>query len=155
MMLVPGETLSGTYPAVPDSVGAARNVLTDFAREAGASDEQLHAIRLAASEAITNAIIHAYERPERGEVHVSASYIEGELWLLIADAGHGMHPRPYSPGLGLGLALIAQVADDLQIISRGSGGTELRMRFDLLVGPPGPVRTSDFSAHNRRETIAR
>jgi anti-sigma regulatory factor (Ser/Thr protein kinase) len=147
-MLVPGETLSASYPAVPDSVGAARGVLTEFARDAGAGEHQLQAIRLAASEAITNAIIHAYERAEHGEVHVSASYIEGELWLLIADAGHGMRPRENSPGLGLGLALIAQLADDFQILSRGSGGTELRMRFNLAARPPAPAGGS----HRPRRT---
>jgi serine/threonine-protein kinase RsbW len=149
MMLVPGETLSASYPAVADSVATGRSVLTDFARDAGASDEQLHAIRLAASEAITNAVMHAYEQANRGEVHVSASYIEGELWLLIADTGHGMRPRTNSPGLGLGLALIAQLADDFQILSRGAGGTELRMRFDLTVGPPARPRTPGSSARNR------
>jgi serine/threonine-protein kinase RsbW len=156
MMLVPGETFSASYPAVSDSVAAARNVLTDFAGAAGADEDQLHAIRLAASEAITNAIIHAYEQPARGEVHVSASYVEGELWLLIADAGHGMRARANSPGLGLGLALIAQIADDFQILSRGSGGTELRMRFDLSVSAPPRVRTQGCPARNRRrQPIAR
>jgi serine/threonine-protein kinase RsbW len=147
-MLVPGETLSASYPAVSDSVATARKVLTDFAREAGAADEQLHAIRLAASEAITNAIVHAYEQGEPGQVHVSASYVEGELWLLIADAGHGLRARANSPGLGLGLAVIAQLVDDFQILSR-AGGTELRMRFDLSATPP-PVKPSGDSAHRRR-----
>lgn len=150
-MLVPGETLTASYPAMPDSVAAARKVLTAFAREAGATDEQLHAIRLAASEAITNAIIHAYEQPGQGEVHVSASYIEGELWLLIADAGHGMRARANSPGLGLGLALIAQLADDFQILSRGSGGTELRMRFNLSRRPE--TRTNSSGTSNRNSQL--
>lgn len=155
MMLVPGETFSASYPAVPGSVATARSVLTDFAREAGAGEEQLHAIRLAASEAITNAIIHAYDRADRGQVHVSASYVEGELWVLIADTGEGMHPRPNSPGLGLGLALIAQLADDFQILSRGSSGTELRMRFNLTPAPPKQPRSSGSSARNRCEAVAR
>ena len=155
MMLVPGETLSASYPAVPDSVGTARNVLTDFAREAGADEDQLHAIRLAASEAITNAIIHAYERAERGEVHVSASYVEGELWLLIADAGHGLRPRENSPGLGLGLALIAQLSDDFQILTRGSGGTELRLRFDLAKRPPSRPSGSRRSGLTCHQLVTR
>lgn len=155
-MLVPGETLSASYPAIPDSVGTARNVLTDFAREAGAGEEQLQAIRLAASEAITNAVIHAYALAEHGHVHVSASYIEGELWVLIADSGHGMRPRENSPGLGLGLALIAQLADDFQILSRGSGGTELRMRFNLVARTPArPSGSCSNSGRSRRHLIAR
>lgn len=147
-MLVPGETFSASYPAEPDTVKAARNSLTAFAREAGADEEQLQSIRLASSEAITNAVMHAYERAEHGEVHVSASYIEGELWLLIADAGHGMRPRNNSRGLGLGLALIAQLADDFQILSRGSGGTELRLRFDISAGNERQHRTAGGAAHH-------
>jgi anti-sigma regulatory factor (Ser/Thr protein kinase) len=151
MMLVPGETLSLSYPAVADSVGAARTVLTEFARDAGAGEDQLQAIRLAASEAITNAIIHAYEQTEQGEVHVCASYIEGELWLLISDGGSGLRPRENSPGLGLGLALIAQLADDFQILSRGSGGTELRMRFNLPARHPAPTGGSHRPGRTRRQ----
>ena len=128
---MPGETLNETYPAAPESVAQARNALGDFAREAGADDEQLDAIRLAASEAVTNAVMHAYQESRRGMVQVSATYVEDELWMLIADAGDGLRPRAKSPGLGLGLVLIAQLADDFQILSRGSGGTELRLRFRL------------------------
>ncbi|MBV8431206.1 MAG: ATP-binding protein [Solirubrobacterales bacterium] len=130
-MLVPGETFCASYPAVPDAVADARNALTDFARDAGADSERLEAVRLAASEAVTNAVMHAYQTGERGAVQVSASYVESELWLLVADAGNGLRPRSNSPGLGLGLALIAQLADEFQILSRGSGGTELRLRFRL------------------------
>jgi stage II sporulation protein AB (anti-sigma F factor) len=130
-MLIPGETFSESYPAAPDAVAQARTALTDFARNAGANQEQLDAVRLATSEAVTNAVMHAYDRGQKGTVQVSASYIENELWLLVADAGHGLRPRSNSPGLGLGLALIAQLADEFQILSRGSGGTELRLRFKL------------------------
>lgn len=130
-MLIPGETFSESYPAVPQAVADARNALTDFARDAGADEERLEAVRLATSEAVTNAVMHAYEGGEPGTVQVNASYVENELWLLIADAGNGLRPRSNSPGLGLGLALIAQLADEFQILSRGSGGTELRLRFKL------------------------
>ena len=44
-----------------------------------------------------------------------------------------------APGLGLGLALIAQLADDFQIHSRGTGGTELQMRFNLHARKPRPA----------------
>ncbi len=104
-----------------------------FAQGAGADPEQLDAVRLATSEAVTNAVMHAYDSGEKGHVQVSASYVENELWLLIGDTGKGLRPRSKSPGLGLGLALIAQLADEFQILSRGSGGTELRLRFKLAV----------------------
>src|SRR5579864_1923586 len=129
-MLLPGDTFTESYPAVPEAVGEARNALTAFAREAGANHEQLEAVRLVTSEAVTNAVLHAYRNREEGTVHVSASYVADELWLLVSDTGGGMQTENDSPGLGLGLVLIAQLADDLQILSRGSG-TELRLRFNL------------------------
>jgi anti-sigma regulatory factor (Ser/Thr protein kinase) len=153
-MLIPGETFSTSYPAVPEAVATARNTLAEFARRAGAGEERLQAIRLAASEAVTNAVLHAYLLSERGEVHVSASYVEGELWVLISDAGHGMRRRDDSPGLGLGLALVAQLADEFQILSRGSGGTELRMRFDLPPVRPEPVEPSIRPARANRSQLS-
>ena len=130
-MLDTDQGFATTYPAVADSVADARNALTEFAVAAGARGERLEAIRLAASEAVTNAVLHAYEGGRRGVIQLSASYVHGEFWLLIADDGTGLRPRGPHSGLGLGLALIAQLADEFQILSRSTGGTELRMQFRL------------------------
>ena len=119
-----------TYPATPDSVPEARARVADFALAAGATPTQVDAVRLAASEAVTNAVLHAY-RDEPGSIYVNAAVVAGELWVLISDDGCGLEPRPDRPGLGLGLGLISQVSDDFAIVSRASGGTEVRMRFDL------------------------
>jgi stage II sporulation protein AB (anti-sigma F factor) len=149
-MLIPGETFTASYPALPEAVADARNALTSFAREAGADAERLEAVRLATSEAVTNAVMHAYEGGERGTVQVNASYVENELWLFIADAGNGLRPRSNSPGLGLGLALIAQLADEFQILSRGSGGTELRLRFKLEPAKRRPGRPERSNGHRSK-----
>lgn len=154
-MLAPGETFSACYPAVPSSVASARTDLTEFARQAGGSEEEVQSVRLAASEAVTNAVVHAYELGDRGEVNVSASYVEDELWVLVGDTGHGMRARDDSRGLGLGLALIAQMADEFQILNRGSGGTELRMRFNLASAGGGAERRPGCGADRRRQLIRR
>jgi two-component sensor histidine kinase len=57
--------------------------------------------------------------------------------VQVADEGGGLAPRVDSPGLGLGLILIAQACDELDIIKREGGGTELRMRFGLNGRGPG------------------
>ncbi len=115
--------------------------MADFALAAGATGACLEAIRLAASEAITNAVVHAYSAPG-GTINVSASCLPDEFWLLVSDDGEGLRPSRHSRGLGLGLAVIAQLADELQIISRSSGGTQLQMRFKLeaagSAGAPNP-----------------
>ena len=119
-----------SYPATADSVRAARQALARFASEAGVPAEQVEAIRLATSEALTNVVLHAYER-DAGEMHVDVNVIPGELAVQIADEGAGLQPRIDKRGLGLGLALIAQACDELDIVKRAGGGTELRMRFGL------------------------
>jgi serine/threonine-protein kinase RsbW len=119
-----------SYPAVAESVPVARRAITACAAEAGARPDQLHAIELAVSEALTNVVLHAY--PWRtGEIHVTARAAGNELWVLIADNGCGMYAGRDTDGLGLGLALISQMTDGFSVVGRSSGGTELRLRFAL------------------------
>ena len=129
------KTLSLTFRAEPDSVSSARAALGDFAREAGAESRQVDAVRLASSEALTNSVLHAY-RAEPGSVYVTAALVAEELWVLVADDGCGLEPRAGRPGLGLGLGLIAQLSDELAIVPRAGGGTEVRMRFNLIRTEP-------------------
>lgn len=122
--------LAESYPAVAGSVPRARDALVALARAAGANQEKLDAVRLAASEALTNAVLHAYAGGP-GEVHVTAAANDGELWMLIADDGSGLTARTTKPGLGMGLALIACVTDYFAVVKRSGGGTEVRMRFAI------------------------
>jgi anti-sigma regulatory factor (Ser/Thr protein kinase) len=137
--------LKRSYPALGSSVGEARTALGAYAREVGARGEQLEAILLAASEALSNAVRFAYPARD-GHVHLNAWVAAGELWVLIADNGCGLHAGAESDGLGLGLALISKMCDGLSIVERSCGGTELRLRFDLRtagsVGRPGPAATA-------------
>lgn len=119
-----------SYPAEPASVSAARQAIAECAAAAGATDEQLDSIRLASSEALTNAVRYAY-RARVGHVHVTARVAGGELWVLITDNGCGFHTGQESDGLGLGLALISQSTDGFSVMERSTGGTELRLRFRL------------------------
>jgi serine/threonine-protein kinase RsbW/stage II sporulation protein AB (anti-sigma F factor) len=148
------KTLSITYQAEPDSVPSARRALSDFAVAAGAEPRQVEAVRLASSEALTNAVVHAY-RGGPGSVYVTAAVVSDELWVLIADDGCGLEPRPDRPGLGLGLGLIAQVSDRLAVVPRATGGTEVRMRFNLVGAGQdrGSVSSACSPASSRFSTI--
>ena len=122
--------LKRSYPALGSSVGEARAALGAYAREIGARGDQLEAIRLAASEALSNAVRFAY--PARiGHIHLNAWVAAGELWVLITDNGCGLHAGAASDGLGMGLALISRLCDGFSIVERSSGGTEVRLRFEL------------------------
>jgi anti-sigma regulatory factor (Ser/Thr protein kinase) len=143
------ETISKSYAAVPESLGAARREVAALAHAAGATPEQVDEIRLATSEAVTNAIVHAY-RDRPGAIQFTAAVAGGELWVLVADDGAGIHQGGGKSGLGLGLTLIAQACDELTIVNRSNGGTELHMRFRLGAAPPAADdqrRGSVSSAH--------
>jgi anti-sigma regulatory factor (Ser/Thr protein kinase) len=126
-----GEALNESYPAVPEAVPVARQALTTAATSAGASGERLEEIRLAVSEALTNAVLHAYRNGDIGRFYVTAAVASGELWVLIGDDGRGLHDWNDSRGLGIGLSLISGLSDDFAIVTRASGGTEVQMRFDV------------------------
>ena len=123
---------SEDFPAEPPSVSAIRHTLQDWAREAGVREEVISAVGLAVSEAATNAVVHAYaDHPEGGTVAVEAGIDDDVLWVKVCDQGRGMRPRPDSPGLGLGLPLIAQMTTAFEVHEGDAGGTDVRMRFAL------------------------
>ena len=128
----PPSPLRRSLPAVPGSVPELRSALADFARSAGASPTVLEQIRLAVSEAVTNVVLHAYVgAPAPGPVHIAADVESSSLNVVVADDGRGMVPRLDSPGLGLGLALIAHAAENLDVHDGDPAGTRLRMTFPL------------------------
>lgn len=124
--------LERSVPAEPAAVRGLRRELSRYATALGAVETVRHAVELAVTEAVTNAVIHAYVGQAAGQVLVEAWQEEGHLYVLVCDDGCGMRPRLDSPGLGLGLNLIAQMADDMRIADRpDTPGTRLSMRFSL------------------------
>ncbi len=64
-------------------------------------------------------------------MEVVASMGEDALIVLVRDWGRGIRPRPDSPGLGLGLSLIAALAESVQLGHDGKEHTEVRMTFTV------------------------
>jgi anti-sigma regulatory factor (Ser/Thr protein kinase) len=137
-----GEALAKSYRALPESVPVARRELTAVAVRAGAYGERLEEIRLAVSEALTNAVVHAYRHGDPGSFHVTAAIASDELWVLVGDDGRGLHAWNDSRGLGIGLSLISGLSDDFAIVTRAGGGTEVQMRFDVTTTGSGPRRVN-------------
>lgn len=116
-------------PATPSSVTTARHAVAEFCN-GHALDHG--AVALAVTEAVANAVLHAYRDGDPGLVYVAASLDDGTLAVVISDYGRGMAPRTDSPGIGVGLALIANLTDAMQVEHDG-GGTRLIMRFARAV----------------------
>jgi anti-sigma regulatory factor (Ser/Thr protein kinase) len=120
-------------PALAENVGTLRAAVVAFARARGASVKECEQIALAVSEALSNSVLHAYTGTEEpGPVTVEALSKGRALIVIVSDEGSGMVPRLDSPGLGIGLPLIAQMTDRLDIEDRdGRPGVCLRMTFAL------------------------
>jgi anti-sigma regulatory factor (Ser/Thr protein kinase) len=125
-------SFEATFPSTPSGVGAMRREVAAFAHRAGMDEDGIGAVRLAVSEAATNAVVHAY-RDSDGQLEVRAHVDAGDLVVVVADNGSGLAPRPDSPGLGLGMPLMATVTSRFQVVSK-DGGTEVHMAFALPNG---------------------
>ncbi len=87
-------------------------------------------IALAVTEASSNVVRHAYvDAVEPGPLTVEAFYEDGRLIVIVTDEGRGMVPRADSPGLGLGLPLIAKLTQQVAVSDHAPTGTTLRMSF--------------------------
>jgi serine/threonine-protein kinase RsbW len=109
----------------------ARRAVIEWAGPHVSDPAQLGDIALAVTEATTNAVLHAYRDVDAGSVMVEIERLDDFLCLYVRDEGSGLAPRVDSPGLGLGLGLIAQVSDGSAVRSPQHGGTEIAMRFNL------------------------
>ena len=116
--------------AVSQSVGTARRAVSQFS----AGLPVVHdGIAIAVSEAVTNAVVHAYPDRPGGHVRVHATPARGALLITVSDDGQGIATPSERGGLGVGLTLIARLCSSLQIDGDG-GGTRVTMRFARAVG---------------------
>ena len=122
---------------MPSSVGQMRRRAGAFALAAGASAQMTHAVELAVSETVSNAVIHAYVGTEPGPVSVRC-HGDGERMIVeVLDEGVGVAVRHDSPGLGHGLALVGALVNTLEVAARPGGpGTVVTMSFGGAAQPP-------------------
>jgi serine/threonine-protein kinase RsbW len=122
-------------PAQPDSLAVVRQAITGVAEVLGITDDRLDDLKVAVTEACTNVVLHAFQ-DDGGAMEVRAEQSGDHLVVTVLDEGSGIVPRAErtSPGLGLGLQMIAALADDVSITANDGGGTAVRMAFRLPAG---------------------
>ena len=118
-------------PARAENVAVVRHAFGGFAEALSVDEQTLADIKLAITEACTNVVIHAYDDGNIGALEVDASIDDRRLTVVIRDRGRGIVPRPDSPGLGLGLPLIATLAESLELGTDSLDQTEVRMTFRI------------------------
>lgn len=117
-----------------ESISEMRRRVASFALDEGASASRVADIALAVSEAVTNAVEHAYDGRDgdgegEGTVRVAADVEDDALEVVVTDDGSGLDGR--ATEIGAGLAIVAATSDDFAIRERLPHGLEVWMRFVL------------------------
>lgn len=124
-----------------DNVPIARVFVASVAALQDITVGQLDEIKVAVSEAVSNAIIHGYDNDCSQTVTIELELFEGLLEISVSDRGVGiadidlaMQPGYSGNGqrMGLGFAFMQSFSDSLQVESEPGQGTRVRMSKNLI-----------------------
>ena len=129
------------FSAIPENERLARMMVAAFLTDMDPTLEELDDVKTAVSEAVTNCIIHAYDKEERGEkeVELLCKKEETELEIHVADSGKGiadvkkaMEPL-FTTGSpeersGMGFSFMEAFMDEVDVISFLDEGTRVIMK---------------------------
>lgn len=99
-------------------------------------------IKTAVSEAVTNAIIHGYEKQE-GQVELFCGYRKNKVYIEVADRGKGISDisqareplytsKPEMERSGMGFTIMETFMDHIHIESKVGEGTRIFMEKTLV-----------------------
>jgi serine/threonine-protein kinase RsbW len=115
-----------------ENLGAVRQWIAELCGRVPVDESVARDVKLAVSEACANVVMHAYVGGEPGDLEVEAQPDGDLLRIVVRDEGQGLEPRPDSPGAGLGLPLIAALAEWVEVHrNETSHSTELVMTFQV------------------------
>ena len=118
------DRLAITLPAEPEALITARRGLRNWLAEVGVEPDVVYDITLAAGEACTNAIEHAYA-PGEASFDVEATRGERDVRVTVRDYGSWREPRGQNRGRGL--KLMETLMDDVNV-RREETGTTVELR---------------------------
>ena len=127
--------------AVPENESFARSTVAAFCLSADPALDVVNDVRTAVSEAVTNCIVHGYEKKE-GDVMIDASINGDVLTVRVIDYGIGIvdvenamkdfvTTKPDEERSGLGFTIMKSFMDDLSVESALGVGTTVTMKKSL------------------------
>jgi len=126
----PYDYIEMKIPSKPEFVGVIRLTLSGIASRMGFTYDEIEDLKIATSEACTNAVQHAYKSNDNGEVVIGFGLFKDRLEVMVADNGQSFDFQsarkgigPYNPNDsveilregGLGLYLIETLMDEVRI----------------------------------------
>ena len=141
--------LKAEFLSKSENESFARMIVAAFIAPLDPTIEELSDIRTAVSEAVTNAIVHAY--PDTlGTVHISCSIDENNISITVKDTGCGienidMARTPLYTGSkdgersGLGFTVMETFMDSIEVLSMPKRGTIVTMYKKIGVAKEMPL----------------
>lgn len=136
-----GNHMKMQIPAYGKNESFARNAVAGFAVECGPTVSELSDIRTAVSEAVTNAVVHAYDDERAENLIEIAADIDSDNTLTvsvrdfgrgIADVAAALEPffttKPDEERSGMGFTVIETFMDEMKVDSAPGKGTTVVMR---------------------------
>ena len=128
-------------PARGKNESFARNVIAGFAVDCSPTVGEIGDIKTAVSEAVTNAVVHAYDaEDERNLIEIAADIDEDSvLTVSVRDFGRGIEDvelarqpffttKPGEERSGMGFTMIETFMDEMDVVSEPGKGTTVTMK---------------------------
>lgn len=126
------------FDSISENEGFARVAVAAFMTQLNPTLEEVSDVKTAVSEAVTNAIIHGYER-KKGTVYLECLLKDNEVEIFVQDLGQGisdirqaMEPlytsKPELERSGMGFAFMEAFMDELKVESKLGEGTTIHMK---------------------------
>jgi stage II sporulation protein AB (anti-sigma F factor) len=142
VVLAPKNYMRLQFASKSENESFARVAIAAFVAQLDPTVEELTELKTAVSEAVTNAIIHGYEN-EPGEVRMECSIENGVVEVIIEDDGKGIEnielarepmytSKPELERSGMGITIMENFVDELEIESQPGLGTRVRMRKTIM-----------------------
>ena len=123
--------------AKPENEKLARNVVASFLLDLNPSVEEISDIKTVISEAVTNCIVHGYNKGN-GDITIDMTLVGNTLILKVIDQGVGikdikkaMQPffttRPEEERSGMGFTVMETFMDSVEVTSEELHGTCVTM----------------------------
>lgn len=127
------------FNAKSENEAFARTCVSAFILPLNPSLEELSDVKTAVSEAVTNAVVHAYDRGEDGVIEIECEISGAELHIKIKDFGKGIEnidealepfftTRSFEERSGMGFTIMKTFMSDLSVETVPSGGTVVSMK---------------------------
>ncbi|AFM42202.1 anti-sigma F factor [Desulfosporosinus acidiphilus SJ4] len=132
--------LALTFSSIAENVGIARLLIASVGAQLDLPLNDIEELKVAVSEAVSNAIIHGYHNRSNHIVYLELEVTDSTLKIVVKDEGCGIPnvEQAMQPAfstdperMGLGFVFMQSFMDDLQVDSTVDIGTTVTMKKQL------------------------